>query len=254
MKKRISLLLCAFVLAFSFVGCGSEKKSIEYDKKILEQSAEIIIRSFSEMDDKTFEQYEDGSTLQVNMMLLQSGLPIEKEEFVSMIHSWQASIDECGEYQKHGEYKVEAKAKEIILSTEATYKERKATIEFKFDEKLNMESMDVSAKYSTGEILKKAGMNTVLGMGTVFIVLIFLAFIISLLKYIPIIIGKFGKKEECEKVVETKSTIVEEVESSSVDDLELVAVITAAIAAETGTSSDGFVVRSIKRRASNNWN
>lgn len=254
MKKRISLLLCAFVLAFSFVGCGSEKKTIEYDKKMLEQSAEIIIQSFSEMDDKTFEQYEDGSALQVNMMLLQSGLPIEKEEFVSMIHSWQASIDECGEYKKHGEYKVEAKAKEIILSTEATYEERKATIEFKFDDKLNMESMDVSAKYSTGEILKKAGMNTVLGMGTVFIVLIFLAFIISLLKYIPVIIGKFGKKEECEKVVETKSTIVEETETSSVDDLELVAVITAAIAAETGTPSDGFVVRSIKRRTSNNWN
>ncbi|WP_461812034.1 OadG family transporter subunit [Faecalimonas sp.] len=254
MKKRISLLLCAFVLTFSFVGCGSEKKAMEYDKKMLEQSAEIIIRSFSEMDDKTFEQYEDGSELQVNMMLLQSGLPIEKEEFVSMIHSWQASIDECGEYKKHGEYKVEAKAKEIILSTEATYEERKATIEFKFDDKLNMESMDVSAKYSTGEILKKAGMNTVLGMGTVFIVLIFLAFIISLLKYIPAITGKFGKKEECEKVVETKSTIVEETKTSSVDDLELVAVITAAIAAETGTSSDGFVVRSIKRRTSNNWN
>ncbi|WP_461810434.1 OadG family transporter subunit [Faecalimonas sp.] len=254
MKKRISLLLCAFVLAFSFVGCGSEKKTIEYDKKMLEQSAEIIIQSFSEMDDKTFEQYEDGSALQVNMMLLQSGLPIEKEEFVSMIHSWQASIDECGEYKKHGEYKVEAKAKEIILSTEATYEKRKATIEFKFDDKLNMESMDVSAKYSTGEILKKAGLNTVLGMGTVFIVLIFLAFIISLLKYIPAIIVKFGKKEECEKVVETKTTIVEETETSSVDDLELVAVVTAAIAAETGTSSDGFVVRSIKRRTSNNWN
>ncbi len=30
-----------------------------------------------------------------------------------------------------------------------------------------MESMDVSAHYSTGEILEKAGLNTVLGMGTV---------------------------------------------------------------------------------------
>ena len=32
------------------------------------------------------------------------------------------------------------------------------------------------------------------------------------------------------------------------DDLELVAVIAAAIAAATGTSTDDFVVRSIKRR------
>lgn len=254
MKKRISLLLCVFVLTFSFIGCGSEKKTVEYDREMLEQSAEIIIQSFAEMDDETFAQYEDGSELQVNMMLLQSGLPIEKEEFVSMIHSWQASIDECGDYKTHGEYKVEAKTNEVILSTEATYEERKATIEFKFDDKLNMESMDVSAQYSTAEILKKAGMNTVLGMGTVFIVLIFLAFIISLLKYIPVIIGKIGKKEEKKETVETKSVAAEKNETSAMDDLELVAVITAAIAAETGTSSDGFVVRSIKRRTSNNWN
>ena len=41
-----------------------------------------------------------------------------------------------------------------------------------------------------------------------------------------------------------KAAPVEEVQ----DDLELVAVIAAAIAAATGTSTDGFVVRSIKRR------
>ena len=38
------------------------------------------------------------------------------------------------------------------------------------------------------------------------------------------------------------------------DDTELVAVISAAIAAAEGTSTDGFVVRSIKRRTSNKWN
>lgn len=37
------------------------------------------------------------------------------------------------------------------------------------------------------------------------------------------------------------------------NDLELVAVITAAIAAQQGTSTDSFVVRSIRRRPSNTW-
>ena len=37
------------------------------------------------------------------------------------------------------------------------------------------------------------------------------------------------------------------------NDLELVAVITAAIAAQQGTSTDSFVVRSIRRRPSNAW-
>ena len=53
-----------------------------------------------------------------------------------------------------------------------------------------------------------------------------------------------------ETVVEESSvqTVIEET-----DDLELIAVITAAIAAQEGTSSDSFVVRSIKRRTSNRW-
>ena len=46
---------------------------------------------------------------------------------------------------------------------------------------------------------------------------------------------------------------VEEV-AEEADDLELIAVISAAIAAAEGTSTDGFVVRSIRRRQANRWN
>ena len=40
---------------------------------------------------------------------------------------------------------------------------------------------------------------------------------------------------------------------SKADDLELVAVITAAIAASEGTSTEGFVVRSIMRAPGAKW-
>ena len=43
-------------------------------------------------------------------------------------------------------------------------------------------------------------------------------------------------------------------QAAGTDDGELAAVIAAAIAASEGTSTDGFVVRSIKRRKSNKWN
>ena len=56
--------------------------------------------------------------------------------------------------------------------------------------------MDVSAHYSTGEILEKAGLNTVLGMGTVFVVLIFISFIIYLLGYIPKLQEKLANKDK----------------------------------------------------------
>ena len=63
-----------------------------------------------------------------------------------------------------------------------------------------------------------------------------------------------GKKKE--EPSEAAPVVVEETEiADETDDLELVAVITAAIAAAEGTSSDGFVVRSIKkRRKPGKWN
>ena len=66
-----------------------------------------------------------------------------------------------------------------------------------------MESMDVSAHYSTGEILEKAGLNTILGMGTVFVVLIFISFIIYLLRIHSETSGEVGKSKE--KKVEEKN-------------------------------------------------
>ena len=65
----------------------------------------------------------------------------------------------------------------------------------------------------------------------------------------------FSKKskaeEKAEAVDNTIAQIIEKEELS--DDLELVAVIAAAIAASEGAAStDGFVVRSIKR-AGNKW-
>ena len=113
-----------------------------------------------------------------------------------------------------------------------------------------------------GEILQKAGLNTLLGMGTVFVVLIIISVIISLLKYIPKLQAAFTKKAEPQQVApasvsETPAAEVAEevvVEETQEDDTELVAVIAAAIAASEGTSTDGFVVRSIRRRRSNKWN
>ena len=108
----------------------------------------------------------------------------------------------------------------MTLSTEAKYEERNATIEIQFDENLNMESMDISAKYAIGEILQKAGLNTVLGMGTVFAVLIFLAFIISLMKYIPMLLGQTKKQEDAVKEVKRSNPVMDSAASDEIDDCE----------------------------------
>lgn len=253
MKKKISLLLCVLLTALCFAGCSS-KEATTVDTSVHEQVANTILASFSQMGEEDFAQFEEVSEYQLEYTMMTAGLPIEGENFLAMIRSWQAAEKECGSLIQYGELEVEVDGDEVTITSKAQYEQREATIMFCFDEDSNLESMDVSAKYSTGEILEKAGLNTLLGMGTVVAVLIFLAFLISLMKYIPVIMDKLqGKpqKEEAKAEVVTAPVVVEE---DYTDDLELVAVITAAIAAQEGTSTDGFVVRSIRRRSSNKWN
>ena len=242
-------------LTLSFTGCGS-KKELEYDETQLTYVTQFIIANFEVMDEEAFDNYRQASEYQINKIMSEANAPIEPEVLISMMDAWEAAEKECGEYVEHGEYQFEGSDSGVVVSTEAVYEEREATLEFKFDENLNIESLDIAADYTTGEILKKAGMNTILGMGTVFLVLIFLAFVISLLKYIPMLQEKFTKKTEKNKtpVKEVPKAEVPVVEEELTDDEELVAVITAAIAAADESVSDGFVVRSIRRRKSNKWN
>lgn len=102
------------------------------------------------------------------------------------------------------------------------------------------------------DALADAGINTLLGMGTAFAVLILISLIISLFP----LIGKIGKKEAAPSPASKPAAapaVVEEEEEDLSDDDELVAVIAAAIAAYEGSTSasgDGFVVRSIRKRRS----
>ena len=95
--------------------------------------------------------------------------------------------------------------------------------------------------------LANALQNTVLGMGTVFVMLIAIALIIYCFKIIPVIQEKFAKKTEpAAEAPKTAPVVAAPVQET--DDLELVAVIAAAIAASENVPVDSFRVRTIKRR------
>lgn len=103
-----------------------------------------------------------------------------------------------------------------------------------------------------GELFKIAIADTVMGMGTVFVVLIFIAFVIWLLGFIPKWEEKRAKKEAPAEAAAQAPQAVPAAAAAQ-DDGELVAVITAAVMAymesETPGSSDGYVVRNIRRAA-----
>lgn len=103
--------------------------------------------------------------------------------------------------------------------------------------------------------IPQALINTCLGMGTVFVVLILISFIISLFGFIPKLFDK-SEKEDTKSVASApvQPTAPVSALADETDQGQVVAVIAAAVAAymsaETGTpvSADGLVIRSIKKR------
>ena len=95
--------------------------------------------------------------------------------------------------------------------------------------------------------LANALQKTAHGMGTVVVMLNAIAQIIDCFKIIPVIQKKFAKKAEPEAEA-PKAAPVAAAPVQETDDLELVAVIAAAIAASENVPVDSFRVRTIKRR------
>lgn len=109
--------------------------------------------------------------------------------------------------------------------------------------------------------IPEALVNTGIGMGTVFVVLILISFIIYLFKFIPKLMNREKKAAERPApapaaTVKKEKPAVKETKTS--DDGQIIAVIAAAIAAqmteETGVpvAADGLVIRSIKKRTLSN--
>lgn len=243
---------------FVVTGCGSKEDTLEYDETSVEQVTEFLIQYCNGTDETVVEEWKSLTEYMQNYQLLQAGLPVTPESFTGAMESWQAGIEECGAYVSHGDYSYEAKKDSLEVTLPVQYEERDAEILFIFDENMYLDSMTVNAKYSKGEIAEKAGLNTLLGMGTVFAVLILIAFIISLFGFIPklekaMMGGKKKAGSSAADPVRKETAPAPEAVEAQMDDMELIAVISAAIAAAEGTSTDGFVVRSIRRRPSNKW-
>lgn len=259
MKNKIRVLTGMLIMILLLTaGCG-KKETLAYDQQTITQITEFMIDYSSSADEQTVEQLKAMRESVFEDQLANMSLSITPDNFVSVVEAWKAGEKECGAYVDHGAYTIEATADELHVTTEAKFQNRDAELEFVFDKNLYLESLTVGAHYSMGEILKKAGMNTLLGMGTVFVVLILISVIISLFKYIPAMQERMKNKKSKKKDVaasteEAAQADITETADNVTDDEELAAVIAAAIAAAEGTTTDGFVVRSIRRRPSNKWN
>ena len=165
------------------------------------------------------------------------------------IASYEAAMADLGDYQSTDSCTYSGDDKDLVITANITGSLRKGTVELVYEEGA-LTSATTNVIYSLGETMTKAGLNTLMGMGTVFAVLILIAVLISCFNFIPKIQAAFSKKEKKAEAA-ADNAVAQIVENEAVqeeDDLELVAVIAAAIAASEGAAStDGYVVRSIRR-------
>ena len=172
------------------------------------------------------------------------------------VTSFEDGLEDIGQIINYGDATVTYDDDDITVIVPVTGVNGEAEVELIFanDIYYTLSSCSLNVDESFGSLMARAALNTLIGMGTVFIVLILISFLISLFKYIPAIQNAFKKKDNTTQAnVQVAAPVVEATTEELSDDTELVAVIAAAIAAYEGTSADGFQVRSIKRANTKNW-
>ena len=240
-KKITSVCMALLVMAALIIGSTSmvfaADKVDDSVKNTLVNTAEGLTDTIIGLADADIENY------------LNSG-----DDFTtSAMQSWQSSKDELGSKKdKNGETSVTLKDDQYTVTVPVKFEKADANFVYVFDSTGTPVSLSVDVQYGMGKTLQRAGLNTLMGIGTVFVMLILLSLLISLFRFIPNPEAKKAAEAKAAKEVKeaeaaAAAPAVQAAEENLADDGELVAVIAAAIAAAEGTTPDGFVVRSIRK-------
>ena len=242
MKKSLlslALVVCMVCLSCVTVFAAKDKVLTEDQVASYKSGAVKVIEQIAGLSDEEIQNYLD-----------------QDDDFVTAaLTSWNNAKDELGAYVEVGDQTVTTDGNNVIINSDVTYENKTADVELIVNSKTNTsESMAFNINYTMCEKMEQARLNTLMGIGIVFLMLIFLSFLISQFKHISNLTEKKDSKSAAPAPAPAPSDAEEEQEEELADDGELVAVIAAAIAAYEGsTSTDGFVVRSIKRSKTNKW-
>ena len=275
MKKRLLALVCMITCIFGLTACGSEEALTTFEQKkvdnaeLMAKQAIIPILTDYLCDEDTCAQILPDTELseltmeEIAHVCEQTfGIEVDGYAVLTAVESFDTALDTIGGIVEIGDATAKIDDDQIVVEVEVKgeKKNAKAEIIFSNDMFMRLESASLNPVSTTGELMGKAALNTLIGMGTVFVVLILISLIISLFGFIPKLQAASAKRKErkkAEKATGEKTGIdnavaqitAQEEVADAADDLELAAVIAAAIAAYEGSAStDGFVVRSIRRR------
>ena len=239
MLKKASSVFTAVVCAASitFSGASLVMADSEIDdqtKTTIETTAEGLTDTIIPLTDEEIAAYQESGDAFTE----------------SAMTAWDSVREELGDLKETGSAEIEFSDDQYTATVPAEFEKEDAEFIYVFDKNLTPTSMSVDVKYSFATTMKNAALNTLMGLGTVFVILVMLIFLISLFQFIP---GSGAQQEKAKKKAAEEAAVnpapapVAAAPVQEADNSELIAVIAAAIAASEGTTTDGFVVRSIRK-------
>ena len=279
--KKFMIFMAAAISALTLTACSGGNDYSEYEKQKISaaenKAVTMILPTLGFFTDGTLAGYEvsygeipwsEFTMEEVSDMAEKLlGIEVDGYGFYNARSSFITTAESIGNMIKDpstgrivtGEISSYFDGDQIIVSVPVECERGSATAEviFSNDMFLKLESASLTENYTMSQKMGKAGLNTLMGMGTVFIVLILISLLISVFGVIPKIQKNMAAKKEKKELVDNSAiagidNAVNQIianETAGEDDTELVAVIAAAIAAYEGSgSADGYIVRSIRRR------
>lgn len=258
MKDKFKKILLALVMSLamlSLFGCGKQsdvEPMTPETEAMLEYTAQSLFQQTISMSDEDINELIDGYSEQQDTIM------------VNGLNAWLSSEEDLGEF-------VQIKSTEVTQDSEGNYSvDILAEFELRdceFNLSMNRRltkctNLGFSPVYTMSELMMEGLGNLVIGMGVVFAVLIFLAWVISLFKYIHVFTDKAEKKAAEKAEAEKKAPVMAApaapiaapAPAASASDEEMAVVLAMAIAAyeeDTGRHYDelnnGITVRKLRR-------
>ena len=184
--KKFLLLFCILACVFGLTACtetisSDSAKESKKEQKLAAVSTELenwsvdMIKYFDvTSDDDVKANAENAISIdEINHDLYivnPEGMNVATVEFCN---SWVKSRSDLGRLKSIDSVELKISDETSTLGTvtvKTEYEKRNCTYEIVFDDDYNLSSAAINPVYTTGEKMEKAVLNTVIGMGTVFIV------------------------------------------------------------------------------------
>lgn len=267
MKKKLTkylAVLCMFACVFSLTACGEDAKKVTFSddtEKVL--TSELKTQNM----DMTVEEYAQQSVESMVTQIEMNAINIERDELQAYydddpdtyeyVVSYLEATDGLGEYLDNSyNYTFEMDDTSITMTGMLDFEELDVKFNYHYDYAASEMSLTFERELTLGEILQKAGMNTLLGMGTVFLVLILISCIIACFG----LINGNGKAKTAPAAPATPvapatpaAPVAQAQTPSSDEEMAIVLAMAMALAEEENAGSDDYVVRSVKRSKNSKW-